>query len=296
MTRENLDNNGVGPTGHDEAPPTSEVSAPGEIGKAPGAEGKEAEAEPKPDGARNARAKKAKAKKEGPSEPLPDETQPPPDLPKAKRSKKDYSVEDIIADDSDEDEYSDAAPIIPKLVDKLPKAKYIQVRGGKNNQTQLYTIKLDEEDQRPGELNSYVLTKKMRDFFVNELEYRVTKMNVCDVCTIQGGQFLYMYPAASGLSNNSWNTTRMTVLTAATRGWVIISTNMETREYSHRTRKAHLKSVGPLYPSEPIKERAVKAVQGGRLIDSQDHPVVKRLLGMTEDDEQQDDNEQQDGE
>jgi hypothetical protein len=240
-----------------------------------------------PGGKAEPEAKKAKKIQE-PSEPLPDEAKPAPDLPQPKRTKANYTIDDIIADDSDEDEYSDAAPVIPKLVDKLPKAKYIQIGGGKDSQTQLYSIKLDEEDQRPGELNSYILTKPMRDYFVNELEYKVTKVNVCDVCTIQGHQFLYMYPAASGFSNNSWNISRSRMLQAATRGWIIVSTNMELREYTYRTRRAHLTPVEPVYPVEPIKERAFKAVQGNRLIDSPNHPIVKRLLGMTEDDGKED--------
>jgi hypothetical protein len=243
--------------------------------------------EPKPDGMGKPHVKEAK-KEEAPTEPLPDEAQPAPDVPKAKRAKTDYDIDDIIADDSDDDEYSDAAPTILKVIDKLPKAKYLQVRGGKDTQAQLYAIKLDEEDQRPGELSSYILTKPMRDFFVNELEYKVTKMNVCDVSTIQGQQFLFMYPATSELSSNSWIVSRSRMLAAATREWIIVSTNMERREYTYRIRKAHLSPVKPTYPTEPIKERAVKAVQGGRLIASKDHPVVKRLLGMTEDDEKRD--------
>jgi hypothetical protein len=129
----------------------------------------------------------------------------------------------------------------------------------------------------------------MRNFFVNELNYRVTKMNVCDVCTIQGHQFMFMYPATSEMSNNSWNTTRTTTLQAATQNWIIVSTDMEKREYTYRTRKAHLRAVKPTYPSEPIKDRAVKAVLGGRLISSEDHLVVRRLLGIVEDDTGQED-------
>jgi hypothetical protein len=245
----------------------------------------------KPEGGANPGTEKAKPigagkpktkKTEAPTEPLPDEPQSAPELPKSERSKADYDTQSIIAGDGDDDEYSDAAPVIPKLVDKLPKAKYIRIRGGKGAQTQLYTIRLDEEDQRPGELNSYILTKAMRDFFVNELQYKVIKQNVCDVCTIQGQQFLFMYPAASDLSANSWNITRARMLEAAKHEWIIISSDMEIREYTWRSRKANLPPVTPRFPTEPIAERAVKAVQGARLIGSQDHPIVRRLLGIVE--------------
>jgi hypothetical protein len=243
--------------------------------------------ESKPNGGGEPKAEKAKAKKnEAPREPLPDVAKKAPETPKGKRIKADYDVNDIIADASDDDEYSEAAPVIPKLIDKLPKAKYIQIRSGKGAQTQIYAIKLDEEDQRPGELNSYVLTKPMRDFFVNELQYKVTKMNVCDVCTLQGQQSLYMYSAASDLSGNSWNVSRVRMIEAATHGWIIVSTDMEAREYVWRHRRANLPEVKPRFPTEPIAERVIKAVQGSRLIASQDHPVVKRLLGIVEGDEE----------
>jgi hypothetical protein len=237
----------------------------------------------KPDGTRKRRAKKVKD--EEPTESWPEEAQPAPAMPKPERTAADYKIEDIIADDSDETELSVEAPTIPKLVDKLPKSKYLRIRGGKDSQTQVYAVRLDEEDQRPGELNSYILTKKMRDYFVDQLEYKVTKMNVCDVCTIQGKQFLFMHQATSNLSNNSWNVSRARVLTAATREWVIVISRMDEREYDYRTRAAHLPPVEPRFPKEPITERVFRAVQGGRLIDSVDHPVVKRLLGVTEDTE-----------
>jgi hypothetical protein len=267
--------------------------SPDMSGSSPGGNGQDAAPPPFDDldtiaqQRRKGKGKKAKAPEERAA--LPDEASPAPELPSTKRGQADFNVEDIIVSDSDEDEYSDAAPVIPRLTDKLPKAKYIQVHRGKGSQTQLYAIKLDEEDQRPGELNSYVLTKPLRDFFINELSYTVTKMNVCDVCTIQGNQSMYMYPATSGLSNNSWNVSRSRMLEAASREWVIVNTNMEIREYVYRIRKAHLKPVTPRYPTEPIAERAVKALQGGRLISSKGHPVVKRLLGMTEEDEGRDD-------
>jgi hypothetical protein len=231
-----------------ETPHTPEGEKPEGI-KFPEGKAKPGGGKARTDGARRPAALKTKPKE--PAEPLPEETQPAPDLPQPKRTKANYTIDDIIADDSDEDEYSEAAPVIPKLVDKLPKAKYIQIRGGKDSQAQLYSIKLDEEDQRPGELNSYILTKLMRDYFVNELDFKVIKMNVCDVCTIQGHQFLYMYPAASGFSNNSWNISRSRMLEAATRGWIIVSTNMELREYTYRTRRAHLTPVKPVYPPQP---------------------------------------------
>jgi hypothetical protein len=68
--------------------------------------------------------KKAKAAEE--RTPLPDETEPAPKLVKGERTARDYDVSDIIADDSDEDEFSEPGPSAIRITTKLPKAKYIQ--------------------------------------------------------------------------------------------------------------------------------------------------------------------------
>jgi hypothetical protein len=156
----------------------------------------------------NAKGKsKAKAKTGKDSSELPNEPAAAPETPKAKRSKEDYPAagDDIFTDTGgDDDDLSEEVPSVPKLVDKLPKAKYIRFRPGAENLTALYTIKLDEEDQRPGEMNVYVVTKEMRDYFENQLGYKVSKMLVIDAVTLQGDQFMFMSAAVSDLTGNSW--------------------------------------------------------------------------------------------
>jgi hypothetical protein len=263
---------------------TNEEQPSSETTSENGAEPTDEKAKPNGGGPRARKTKKAK--QEEPTELWPDEAQPAPEMPKAERTEADYAVDDIIADDSDEDDYSTPAPSIPKLIDKFPKSKFIRVRGGKEYLTQVWAAKLDEDDQRPGEISSYILTKKTRDFFINELEYRVAKMNVCDLVTIQGQQFLYMYPATSSLSSNSWNTSRARVLEAAVREWIIVTSKQDERIYDYRTRNPEpdeKRPPKPAFPTEPINQRVLRAVKGGRLIDTTDHPVVKRLLGIVED-------------
>jgi hypothetical protein len=239
----------------------------------------------KPNGGGPPARKTKKANQEESTEPLPDEAQPAPEMPKAERTEEDYDTDDILADDSDtEDELSEPAPEIPRLVDKLPQSDYIQVRGGKGSLTQIYAHKLEEKYQRPGELRSYILTKKMNKYFIRELNKTPTKMNVCDVCTLTGEQFMYMFPASSGLSGNSWNVSRGRLLLVATKEWVLVSTDMEKREYTYRKRRANLPSVKPKYPESPILQRVRQAVQGPRLVATEDHPIVKRLLGIVDED------------
>jgi hypothetical protein len=247
----------------------------------------------KSNGAGKPRAQKAK-QPEKPASPLPGEAQEAPELPKTERVKSDYpKTDDDIFTDSvagDDDDLSEEAPSVPKLVDKLPKAKYIRFRPGTENIAALYTIKLDEADQRPGEMNVYILTKEMRDYFENHLGYKVTKMLVMDVVTLQGDQFMFLTPASSELSGNSWIVTRRNMIAAGLKGWIIVRTDMKDREYKWRNRKAHLPKVEFPWPEEPIKDRARKAIDGPRLIESIYHPIVKRLEGETGDGEGDADN------
>jgi hypothetical protein len=244
-----------------------------------------------PAGNRHARraekVKARKAKKSGePAGPLPDEPEPAQETPKGERSEEDYPAgdDDIFADEGDDDDLSDAAPSLPKLLEKLPKAKYVRFRPGAENRTALYTIKLDEEDRRPGEMESYILTKAMRDYLLNHLNYKVRKQIVIDAITLQGDQFMYMYPASAELSGNSWITSRNRMIMAGMEGWIIISTDLKAHEYTWRVRKAHHPEVKFSWPAEPIKSRALKAVDGPRLIASPEHAVVRRLEGETDTD------------
>jgi hypothetical protein len=75
---------------------------------------KAASAEPKP---RPKRKATKKAKEEHP--PLPDETQPAPDLPKPKRTAADYDLKDILADDSEEEELTEALPVSATITTKV---------------------------------------------------------------------------------------------------------------------------------------------------------------------------------
>ena len=135
----------------------------------------------------NGRDRGAAAKKE-PKAPLPEETKPAPTLPKATRSAADYDLSDILADDSDED-YTDAIPVGVRITFKLPKSNFIRVRPGREHQILVNVIKLGEEDQRPGQMTSFVLSKQMVHYFRDELNYPVAKHTVREVCTMQGEIF-----------------------------------------------------------------------------------------------------------
>ena len=242
--------------------------------------GASSEPEPKP---KSKRKTAKKAKEEHP--PLPDETQPAQDLPKPKREAADYDLSSILADDSDEEEYTEALPNSAKITTKLPKSKFIQVRPGREHQLLVYAIKLDEEDQKQGQLSTFVLDKKMVPYFRDELEYAITKMVVREICTIQGTSFLYMCPASTNLSNNSFNTSRREVMNDGEKGWIIVRTDMEERKYKARKRKASLKPVKPMWSEEPIGERFIRSL-GDMWIRDEEHPVVKRLNGEEEDEEE----------
>jgi hypothetical protein len=230
---------------------------------------------------------KSKAKMEGLTE-LPDETQRAPKLPKSKRSQEDYPATeaDIFAGEGEDDDadFSDEKPLAPKLTDKLPRAKYIRFRPGSENRALIFALKLDEEDQRPGELKSYIVSKEMRDYFMHQLDYPVTKTHVFDVATLQGDQFLFMTSLASELDGNTWNSSKREMIAEGTKGWIIVRTDMKAKRYRWRTRKAHLSSVEVNWPIESIKSRIVKAIEGPRYISSKNHPIARRLAGEIDED------------
>jgi hypothetical protein len=266
--------------GRDEIPETADMSPEGEpIEKAASTE---TPAGPRPKSKPGAKLKKAKEERA----PLPDETQPAPDLPKPKRAVADYDLKDIIADDSDEEEFTEALPVSANITTKLPKSKFIQVRPGREHQFIVNAIKLDEEDQRSGQLVTFVLGKKMVPYFRDELNYPITKMVVREVCTIQGQSFLYMHPASTDLSSNTYNTSRREVIANAGKGWVIVRTNQDTRKYESRKRSDKLEKEKPIKPNwsdEPIGQRFMRSL-GDMLINDLEHPIVKRLNGEEEGD------------
>jgi hypothetical protein len=194
-----------------------------------------------------AKRKKTKAAEE--RAPLPDETEPAPELPRGKRTARDYDVNDIIADDSEEDEFSEAIPSAIRLTTRLPKSKYIRVHP--KFQFPVYTIKLDDEDQRPGQLNSFVLLRKFVTYVEEELEYNVSKMMVHLVTTLQGQSFFYMNPMASDLSNNTFNASRRQAIAVGTKDWIKVKTDMTARVYTWRKRKSNLR------PPDPLGEREI---------------------------------------
>ena len=172
-----------------------------------------------------------------------------------------------------------------KIATKLPKSKFIQVRPGRDHQLLINTIKLDEEDQRTGQLSTFVLDKKMVSYFRDELEYPVTKTVVHEICTIQGESFMYMHSASTDLSNNSYNTSRREIMTDGGKGWVIVRTDTVERKYKARKRRADLPQVNPMWSKEPLSERFMRSL-GDMYIKDTEHPIVKRLNGEEEGDEE----------
>jgi hypothetical protein len=237
---------------------------------------------PPPELKRAAPKRKVKAAEERP--PLPDETEPAPELPKGKRTARDYDVSDIIADDSAEDEFSETVPTAIRITTRLPKARYIQAHP--TFQMTVYTIKLDEEDQRPGRLDTFVLVKKFVPYVEEELEYRVTKMTVLLVVTLQGQAFFYMNPASTDLSNNTFNSSRRDVVAAATKNWIKVKTDMNARRYTWRKRASNLTAIDPSWPLDSLTEFQSRFFDslGDALISDMDHPIFRRLRGETEND------------
>jgi hypothetical protein len=235
------------------------------------------ESESKPKGGRRTR-KSAKSGTEEERPPLPDEAKPAPELPTPKPPRA-INIEDLIADDSEEDALSEEILAPAKLVTKFPKARYIRVRPG--HHLTVHALKLDDEDQRPGEITTFVLKKSLVPYVRDELEHNVFKMTVREIITLQGQLFLYMHSASTDLSNNSFNTSKRQLVVVAEKQWVKVNTDMVAREYRGRKRDANLPLIEPVWPSETIEDLFTRSL-GDMYIGDKDHPILKRLRGEDE--------------
>jgi hypothetical protein len=97
--------------------------------------------------------------------------------------------------------------------------------------------------------------------------------------TQQGMPFLWPVPLRpSDRAENTWNMTARTAAEQAERDWVRVTTNMSTQSYDVHV--APSIAAAPVWPSKSMAELLEIAFRNGKLIDSLDHPVVQRLLGL----------------
>jgi hypothetical protein len=229
------------------------------------------------------RAKEAKAKKEA-RPPLPEETKPAPEIP-AQQVKAELTIEDIIADDSgDDDDLAIEAPSGILIRTKFPKADFVRIAPGVA--LVVNTIRLDEEDRKPNQLELFVLPRGLKRYVVEQLNHSVTKMAVRVGVTLHGHPFFLMHPVSSELAGNRYNSTRAEAIHDAEKDWIKVRTDTIGQRYKWAKRNPRLALVEPVFPSDPFGAPSEPGAKnlflrslGASLIDDENHRVMKRLRG-----------------
>jgi hypothetical protein len=120
---------------------------------------------------------------------------------------------------------------------------------------------------------AYFVPPGMRDALMGEL----TTTSLVRAITRQGGEFIWPLPVpGDGIRRNAWHESAWEAAELAKNAWVRVSADMALGAYRV------LRAVGdlpePTWSDKPLEELLEMAFRG-RVIDAEDHPLVRRLRG-----------------
>ncbi len=166
-----------------------------------------------------------------------------------------------------------AAAGVKQVLTTIPVRKpnrqdFVRVHPGENYQ--LTTVVIELKDDR----ESYLVTPDLRDELIGE----VIPVTLFLAVNRQGVLFFWpcKLPDPSGRVN-AWHESALEAAHLARDGWIRVTADMSLGAY--RIFQATGELPGPEWPEETLGELLKIAFKGGKLIDSVDHPVLKRLRG-----------------
>jgi len=166
-----------------------------------------------------------------------------------------------------------AAAGVKQVLTTIPVRKpnrqdFVRVHPGENYQ--LTTVVIELKDDR----ESYLVTPDLRDELIGE----VIPVTLFLAVNRQGVLFFWpcKLPDPSGRIN-AWHESALEAAHLARDGWIRVTADMSLGAY--RIFQATGELPGPEWPEETLGELLKIAFKGGKLIDSVDHPVLKRLRG-----------------
>lgn len=153
-------------------------------------------------------------------------------------------------------------------VRKPNRQDFVRVHPGEDYQ--LTTVVIELKDDR----ESYLVTADLRDELLGEvipvtLFLAVNRQNVLSFWPCK-------LPDPSGRVN-AWHESALEAAHLARDGWIRVTADMSLGAY--RIFQATGELPDPEWPKESLGELLKIAFKGGKLIDSVDHPVLKRLRG-----------------
>lgn len=153
-------------------------------------------------------------------------------------------------------------------VQKPSKQAFVRVNTDPALRLQMAILELSEERE------TYAVTPEIAQQVPNEVKYVDLRLAV----TQQGAPFLWPVPLPPGDgAENTWNMTARTAADRAEKAWVRMTANLGAQCYDVRV--AQSAAADPVWPGKTMKELLSIAFGNGRLIDSLEHPVIRRLLG-----------------
>lgn len=153
-------------------------------------------------------------------------------------------------------------------VQKPSKQAFVRVHPDPALRIPMALLELKEERE------TYAVTPAVAEQIPAEVKFVDLRLAV----TQQGTPFLWPVPLPpTSRADNAWSMTSRTAAELAETTWVRLTANMNAQCYDVHV--AHSSAADPAWPSKSLSELLELAFGNGRLIDSLDHPVIRRLLG-----------------
>lgn len=153
-------------------------------------------------------------------------------------------------------------------VQKPSKQAFVRVNPDPALRIPMALLELKEEQE------TYAVAPAVAELVPGEVRFVELRLAV----TQQGTPFLWPVPLPStNRADNAWSMTARTAAERAETAWVRLTANMNAQCYDVHV--AQLSAAEPAWPNKTLSDLLELAFGNGHLIDSLDHPVIKRLLG-----------------
>jgi hypothetical protein len=153
-------------------------------------------------------------------------------------------------------------------VKKPSKQAFVRVNDDPALRILMALLELKEEQE------VYAVTPAVAEQVLGEVKFVELRLAV----TQQGTPFFWPVPLPpNDRADNTWNLTARTAAERAETAWVRLTANMSAQCYDVHV--AQTAAADPVWPDKTLQELLKIAFGNGRLIDSLEHPVIRRLLG-----------------
>lgn len=153
-------------------------------------------------------------------------------------------------------------------VQKPPKQAFVRVHPDEDYRLPVALLELRDERE----------TYAVAPAVATQIPSEVKQVDLRLAVTQQGIPFFWPVPLPPNERNeNTWNVTARAAAEQAEKVWVRMIANSSAQSYEVHVAPAI--AAEPVWPTKFMAELLEIAFRNGKLIDTVDHPVVKRLLG-----------------